>query len=546
MGAGKLSLSLLALAGGALGADLPSITMKGQKFFYPNGTQFFMKGVAYQQDTSAAGQTFEKKKNFIDPLADEKACKRDIPLLEELGANTIRTYAIDPDADHSACMKLLQDAGIYVVSDLGEPSTSINRDDPKWDVELFTRYQGVIDELAQYSNVIGFFAGNEVSNNKTNTEASAYVKAAVRDSKKHIKSKGYRWMGVGYAANDDKDIREEIADYFNCGKQEAAIDFWGYNIYSWCGESSMQKSGYDQQIKFFEEYSVPVFFAEYGCNLPNGAAGRKFEETAALYNDEMTKVFSGGIVYMYHQEENDYGLVKVSDSGKATKQKDFEYLAKEHKKADPKGVDEDEYTSNLKPAECPDVSQTWKVTGDALPPTPDKDLCDCMVKAASCGPASGLSKKSYGDIFGFICGESPESCTGINGNATTGVYGAYHGCSDEAKLTHILDTYYKDQDQASDACDFKGKAETKSGSDSGSCKSSLEEADEHNKKAATATNAADAPFSTSGSGDSSDSDDDEDFAVPGAALMRLFNLGDYAVGLYMVVAVAVGGSMVVL
>ena len=80
--------------------------LQGQKFFYPNGTQFFMKGVAYQQDTSAAGQTFEKKKNFIDPLADEKSCRRDIPLLEELGTNTIRTYAIDPDADrwHLCCL----------------------------------------------------------------------------------------------------------------------------------------------------------------------------------------------------------------------------------------------------------------------------------------------------------------------------------------------------------------------------------------------------------------------------------------------------------
>jgi hypothetical protein len=543
MGAGKLSLSLLALAGGAVGADLPAITMKGAKFFYENGTQFFMKGVAYQQDTSAAGATFEKKKNFIDPLADEKSCRRDIPLLEELGTNTIRTYAIDPDADHSVCMKLLEDAGIYVISDLGEPQTSINRDDPKWDVELFTRYKAVVDELANYSNVIGFFAGNEVSNNKTNTEASAYVKAAVRDTKAHIKSKGYRWMGVGYAANDDKDIRAEIADYFNCGPEEDAIDFWGYNIYSWCGESSMQKSGYDEQIKFFEEYSVPVFFAEYGCNLPDGAAGRIFEETAALYNDQMTEVFSGGIVYMYNQEANDYGLVKVGSDGKATKLKDFDFLKKQVLKADPKGVDKDDYSPSLKAAECPAVTSTWKVSGDDLPPTPDKELCDCMVQSATCGPASDLSSKSYGDIFGFICGEKPDLCKGINGNTTTGVYGAYTGCDPKSKLTYVLDAYYKDQDNAADACDFKGKAETKSGSDSSSCKSALDEAKAHNDKVATATSGADAPFSTSAN---SDGGDDEDFAVPGAALMRLFSLGDYAVGLYMVVAVAVGGSMVVL
>ncbi|KAK0392048.1 hypothetical protein NLU13_1546 [Sarocladium strictum] len=541
MGVSKLSLSLLALTGSALGADLPAITMKGSKFFYENGTQFFMKGVAYQQDTSAAGATFDKSTNYIDPLADETSCKRDIPLLEELGTNTIRTYAIDPTADHSVCMKLLQDAGIYVISDLGEPATSINRDDPKWDTELFSRYKAVVDELAKYPNVIGFFAGNEVSNNKTNTDASAYVKAAVRDTKAYIKSKNYRWMGVGYAANDDKDIRAEIADYFNCGKSEDSIDFWGYNIYSWCGDSSMQKSGYDEQIKFFEEYSVPVFFAEYGCNLPNGAAGRIFQETAALYNDDMTKVFSGGIVYMYNQEANDYGLVKVDSSGKATKLKDFDALKKQVLKADPKGVDESSYNPTLKAAECPAVSSTWQVSGNDLPPTPDQALCDCMVKAASCGPASDLSTKSYGDMFGFICGAKPDLCKGINGNTTTGVYGAYVGCDAKSKLTYVLDAYYKDQKNAADACDFKGKAAVKSGSNDANCKSSLQEAQAHNDKVATATSGADAPFSTSSS-----KADEEDFAVPGAALMRLFSLGDYAVGLYMVVAVAVGGSMIAL
>jgi hypothetical protein len=230
-----------------------------------------------------------------------------VPLLAALGTNTIRTYAIDPTADHSVCMKLLSDAGIYVISDLSEPSLSINRDTPVWDVELQERYNAVVDEMAQYDNVIGFFAGNEVTNQRNNTGASAYVKAAVRDTKAHIKSKGGRWLGVGYAANDDADIREDIAHYFNCGDQEHAIDFWGYNIYEWCGKSTFEESGYKTQVDFFANYSVPVFFAEYGCNTVGGAEGRIWDETTALYSDEMTGVISGGIVYMYFEEANDYG-----------------------------------------------------------------------------------------------------------------------------------------------------------------------------------------------------------------------------------------------
>jgi 1,3-beta-glucanosyltransferase GAS1 len=266
-----------------------------------------MKGVAYQQDTSAAGGE-STTGTFLDPLANEANCRRDIPLLKALGTNTIRIYAIDPTSDHTACMSLLQDAGIYVIADLGEPRLSINRDNPNWNLALFDRYKAVVDDLGKYTNVIGFLAGNEVANNKTNTGGSAFVKAAVRDTKAYIASKGGRWMGVGYAANDDADIRADMAHYFNCGDQSTAIDFFGYNIYSWCGQSSFEKSKYNEQVAFFKNYSVPVFFAEYGCNTVGGAEGRTFDDTTALYSSQMTDVFSGGIVYMYFQETNDYGM----------------------------------------------------------------------------------------------------------------------------------------------------------------------------------------------------------------------------------------------
>ncbi|KAL7799939.1 carbohydrate-binding module family 43 protein [Trichoderma ceciliae] len=537
----KLSVSLLALAGSAVGADLPAVMSKGSKFFYANGTQFFIKGVAYQQDVGQAGTTTTSgNTTFIDPLSNEANCKRDVPLLQQLGTNVIRTYAIDPTADHSACMQLLNDAGIYVFSDLGEPSLSINRDTPSWDTDLFARYKAVVDELQQYPNVIGYFAGNEVSNAKNNTAASAYVKAAVRDTKAYIKSKKYRWMGVGYAANDDVDIRAEIADYFNCGDQSDAIDFWGYNIYSWCGQSTLQKSGYDEQTTFFSNYSVPVFFAEYGCNLPSGAADRIFQETAALYSDELSAVFSGGIVYMYFEEANDYGLVTVKGNS-VTKLKDFSALQAQVTKADPKGIDESDYKPTNKAASCPALTADWQAS-DQLPPTPDASLCTCMQNSLSCVRASGLETSDYGDIFGFICGKSPEVCAGINGNATNGVYGAYSMCDDGAKLDYVLDAYYTSQQKSSSACDFNSQAQIVSAKSAPSCSAALASASAINKQAATAT----APVNAGSTGGSSAAASSSSAAVGGRPVSYLLSMGEMSMALYMGVAMLVGASMIVL
>ncbi|KAK1835878.1 Glucanosyltransferase-domain-containing protein [Podospora conica] len=530
----KLAIASSLLVGQAFAA-LEPIHMKGSKFFYPNGTQFFMRGVAYQQDSAAGGATTGSTK-YADPLANPAACRRDIPLLAELNTNTIRTYAIDPDADHTVCMKLLDDAGIYVVSDLSEPALSVNRDTPLWDTDLLKRYIGVVDALAKYDNVIGFFAGNEVSNNNTNTPASAFVKAAVRDTKAHIKKNYQRWLGVGYAANDDPEIRVEIAHYFNCGEQDSAIDFWGYNIYSWCGKSSMQISGYDKQVEFFKNYSVPVFFAEYGCNI-GGAANRIWQESTALYEDEMTGVFSGGIVYMYHQEANDYGLVEIKGSAAVT-QKDFAPLATVMAKVDPKGVDESSYNPTNQPQACPEISKNWKVTGDALPPTPDEKLCECMYKSLSCVPSRNLSPKDYGSIFGFICGEKGNNCAGISANTETGVYGAYSMCNPQQKLGHVLDTYYRSQKSAAGACDFDKQAVLQvKGAQDASCKDGLASASVQNGIAATATSGSSGAAGTAAKSSS--------FAVP-VPMKNLFTMGDVAIGLYAAVAMGVGAGMILL
>ncbi|KAJ4388188.1 hypothetical protein N0V93_008795 [Gnomoniopsis smithogilvyi] len=493
-------------------ANLPD---QGQYLFYSsNGTQFFIKGVAYQQGIAPGGASESTTTStFIDSLADTASCTRDIPLLQELGTNTVRVYAIDPTADHSVCMNALDAAGIYVIADLSVPGESINRDSPAWTTDLYTRYAGVIDNLGQYQNTLGFFAGNEVTNNKTNSNSAAFVKAAVRDMKAYITSKNFgRWIGVGYATNDDADTRDLLANYFNCGTdQTAAVDFWGYNIYEWCGQSTFESSGYQERTQAFANYSVPAFFSEYGCNNPGGANGRVFQDTPVLYSDLMNKVWSGGIVYEYFQEQNDFGLVELSGS-QVTKMEDFQPLANaiasvNANASDTTTVTMSSYTSSNVPRACPAVAANSWLASDILPPTPNTTLCENMVASSACvvSDATAADADSMASLFGTVCGLDATACKGITANATTGKYGEFVMCNTTQQLTNALNTYYTNQKKASTACDFNGAAKVvtpsetlipaSSSSSSGSSSSSVSTSDNSTVPALTPSSSSGSPSS---------------------------------------------------
>lgn len=527
------------LAGVQAATSVDPIIIKGQKFFQKNsGEQFFMKGVAYQQEVSSnSSATTTSKSDITDPLADGSACKRDIVYMKKLNTNTIRVYAIDPTKDHSDCMSQFAAAGIYVVADLSEPGLSINRDDPGWTVELYNRYTSVVDEMMKYDNTLGFFAGNEVSNEANNTIASAFVKAAVRDTKAYIKSKNYREIGVGYATNDDAEIRENMANYFDCGNSTDSIDFWGYNIYSWCGDSSFTESGYDVQTKNFEKYNVPVFFAEYGCNTPRP---RKFTEVQALYGDQMTGVWSGGIVYMYFEEENKFGLASISNGNVETNQ-DFDNLQAQIAKVSPVGVKLADYTpTNTAAASCPKVTPgTWEAESSPLPPVANADLCTCMMDTLSCVVANSTSEDDYGAMFGFICGlKNGQYCQGINKNATAGPYGVYSTCSSKQQLSFAANAYAK---AVSGGCNFKGKATTQQAVATPSatvCAGLLKDAGVDGTGSVAHAAAGATGTSVSGNGTSSSS--------TGAANGLVAPMGSFGLCLYVFAAVASGMVMVLL
>ncbi|KAK6956831.1 hypothetical protein Daesc_002112 [Daldinia eschscholtzii] len=539
-----LTLGLGALSGSALAQsynDIPPIKAVGQHFFYSNnGTQFLLRGVAYQEDYNPNGTANNNgDSGYTDPLADADKCKRDIPVMKKIFTNVIRVYAIDPTKNHDDCMEQLASNDIYVIADLGEPGTSIDSNDPEWNVGLYQRYTAVIDSLSKYKNVIGFFAGNEVVEKQNQTSSAAFVKAAVRDTKAYIKQMNYRdSLGVGYATADVPS-RDELAHYFACEPEDGvstSIDFWGYNVYSWCGNSNYQISSYGTRVDFFKDYPVPAFFAEYGCvdGVPKGH--RPFTEVAVLYGN-MTSVFSGGIVYEYFEAENHYGLVSV-DGDSVSPYPEYTSLSSQLAKVTPSLTQSSAYKpSNTAPA-CPRVGgTTWAAAASPLPPAVNPQLCECEVASLQCTIDSD-DEESYAKVFDYICGESQDYCKGIAHNATTGTYGALGGCSPKQQLAFVANQLYMNSDNKASACDFNGLAKTQSPQTASGCSALI---------SAAGTNGEGSVVSPTGQqGTAAASSSSEGAAVGNMMAPSFFNYGKAFFVAYVVTALVSGVGMFVL
>ncbi|MCJ1311757.1 beta-glucanosyltransferase [Agyrium rufum] len=375
---------------------LPEVTVKGNAFF-AGSDRFYVRGIDYQPGGSS---------KLADPLASTSTCSRDIPEFKKLGINAVRVYTVDNSASHDTCMNMLADAGIYLILDVNSPNYSINRDDPgpSYNDVYLQNIFATIDAFANYSNTLAFFSGNEVINLTTSSTLTApYIKAVTRDMKQYIGDRGYRPIPVGYSAADVPSNRYQTSQYLNCGADDARSDFFAFNDYSWCNPSSFQQSGWDQKVALFKNYSLPLFLSEYGCNKGT----RTFAEVASLYGSDMTGVYSGGLVYEYSQEENDFGLVQINGNS-VSELPDYTAL-KTALSGTPAPSGDGGYTTSNAKSECPAKSSDWEVDTDALPAIPDGAV---KYFTQGAGPGVGLQGKGSQNAGGESTG------TAVAGTAT--------------------------------------------------------------------------------------------------------------------------------
>jgi hypothetical protein len=311
--------ALLALAGTAMA--VPSLEIRGKQFVNAEtDEQFHIVGMAYQPGGTAA---YTPGSSGHDVLTDPEACKRDAALMQMMGINAIRVYNLSPDLNHDECASIFNAAGMYMMIDVNSPlvGEALSSFEPwtTYYAAYLNRTFAIVEAFSSYPNTLLFFSGNEVIDKLESAEfAPRYIRAVTRDIKNYIKNNIDRQIPVGYSAADVRDILWDTWNYMQCDIEgeddhESRADLFALNSYSWCGdEATFETSTFSDLVDGLESTSIPVFFSEYGCNEPTPGM-RHWNEIHSIYGSDMVNVFSGGVVYEWTEEPNNYGIVNITD-----------------------------------------------------------------------------------------------------------------------------------------------------------------------------------------------------------------------------------------
>ncbi|KAF8758999.1 1,3-beta-glucanosyltransferase [Rhizoctonia solani] len=430
--------ALAALANSALA--LPKITRVGRYLFNPDGSRFYIKGIAYQEQGRLAvtddPNAFPEPDNFVDPLLCQMPASA-MFLISNLTVNAIRVYSVNASLNHDDCMAALDAAGIYTMIDLSLPvNGSLDRSSPAWTTNLLDLYIGTIDVFSK--NVLAYNIGNEVVTDTNNTVAAPFIKAAARDVKAYLKSKGSSAL-VGYASTDGSGWRDPLANYLACDRDDDSLDIYG-------------------QLR---ELPCRCLLFRVRMRVPTP---RLWTEATALFSSQMTPVWSGGLAFSYFPAVGGYGMIELSaDNATVTTSDDYTRL--QNVLSNITFVNEPTQ-SNAAPSTypaCPAASTDF-LASSTLPPTPNTATCECIkANSFSClfTPTTEQGVRGVGQLLDNGCqllGQAGGTCDAIAGNGQTGVYGPLSGCSPETKLSYVFSQYYERTNRNAQSCSFGGNA----------------------------------------------------------------------------------------
>jgi len=329
----------------------PPVVVKGN-FLYDSktGDRFFAKGVAYNPRYWAFDERLMKKGNCTpgdppvaklsyaaDPTADEleSTWKEALNAMAYMGANTVRLYNIDPEQSHKKFMDYAKSLGIYVIVPLtrhdwgflpaGSPAPLCYTEDIEGYGNVGTNVlissKLIVKEFSQYDNTLLFTVANEMTvADKEGYASFPCVKALTRDIHQYQQQCGatMRRVPLIYADMDmGPPYREVVGRYLACEleSKDDAVDAYGLNVYSWCDSAypDFSYSPYKPIADEFKDFSKPLLFTEFGCNLGEFETfcpykgGRTWPDVKTFFH-EFTEIMSGAVAFEFSMEDNQYGL----------------------------------------------------------------------------------------------------------------------------------------------------------------------------------------------------------------------------------------------
>ncbi|KAJ9068229.1 1 3-beta-glucanosyltransferase gel4 [Entomophthora muscae] len=395
---------------------LSPIIIRGKDFVNSaSGAPFLIRGITYMP--------YGNSSVLEDSLANPDICRRDAPVLRKLGVNTIYVkHTATQEEDHGKCMKIFEDAGIYVLVNLPETDFSITN---HYTYDIFNIYLEKAIEFSNYTNTLGLIVASDVS-----PEYQPYVKAALRDLRKNMKT---RRIPLGYSHTNTyfKKISQVM---MGCGEK---ADFYAVDISEDCHYATPDKAA--TVVKDMLRFPGPTFISGFGCTTVSGTP-RRFLEASAIFSNH-----SGGIVNHY-SPKTQLSLVDVQGDAVVVNQEFHNYYTAIHKE-----LNLTDLASNHIPLlyECPENSKV-------IPPTPNNLTCPCAMQTLRCAAST---KASLGYKFNQTMAIYSQLCTQGFCKDTLpvlerNIYPKYYHCKFLTQLSLAMDAAHA----SGRKCDFDGFA----------------------------------------------------------------------------------------
>lgn len=89
-------------------------------------------------------------------------------------------------------------------------------------------------------------------------------------------------------------------------------------------------------------------------------------------HSNMTSVYSGGMMYEYSMEDNDYGIVDIESNGEIEERDEFQNLADAFSRWPAPSGSGSPAHSTTHSVSCPSQNSLWEVDGDEIPTMPEE------------------------------------------------------------------------------------------------------------------------------------------------------------------------------